>query len=152
MKNHVEGLGGELIHYGTSDDYFVGTEFAYRELFNDLCYPKLFVPCSGSSVELTTCPANLLLGIDDWYVCKLGSGSRAVYVAYDRRADTPNEFWQRVAAVAKTPNACIFRGDIVFFKWHRSVELPADKLFEELVSYMKARYKQGATYYFSVYR
>lgn len=151
MKKHVEGLGGELIHYGTSDD-FVGTEFAYRELFNDLCYPKLYVPWTGERVELTTCPTNMLLGIDDWYVCKLGGSTRALYVAYDRRADAVNKFWQRASNVAKATTACVFRGDIVFFKWHRSVELPADKLFEELVSYMKARYNRQATYYFSVYR
>ncbi len=152
MKKHVvDGLGGEFIHYGTSDDHNA-TEFAYREVFNDLCYAKLFVPVHGAKVELTTCPANLLLGIDDWYVCKLGASPRAVYVAYDRRADAVNTFWERAAKRAKATTACVFRGDLVFFKWRSSVDLPPDKLFDELVSYMKARYNKHATYYFSVWR
>ncbi len=152
MKKHVdEGLGGEFIHYGSSDD-FNATEFAYREVFNDLCYAKLYVPWSGERVEFTTCPANLLLGVDDWYVCKLGASPRAVYVAYDRRADAVNKFWKRASKQAKTPTACVFRGDLVFFKWRCSVDLPPDKLFDEVVSYLKARYLRNATYYFSVWR
>lgn len=152
MKKHVEEvLGGEFIHYGASDDYGA-IEFAYRELFNDLCYPKLYVPRDGKRVELTTCPVNMLLGVDDWRVCKLGSSPRAMYVAYDSRADAPNEFWAIATRKAKASTACVFRGDIVFFKWHGSVCLPPDKLLDELVKYVHARYNNNAKYHFSVWK
>lgn len=121
-------------------------------MFNDLCYPKLYVPWNGERVELTTCPINMLLGVDDWRVCKLGSSPNAMYAAYDTRADAPNKFWARASRKAKASAACVWRGDIVFFKWHGSVCLPPDQLLSELVKYLSARYNHGAKYHFSVWK
>lgn len=121
-------------------------------MFNDLCYPKLYVPWDGEHVELTTCPINLLLGVDDWRVCKLGSGTHAMYAAYDTRADAVNKFWALACRKAKARTASVWRGDIVFFKWHGSVCLPPDKLLSELINYLHARYNREAKYDFSVWK
>ncbi|MGB0548744.1 MAG: hypothetical protein ACPGR8_06380 [Limisphaerales bacterium] len=86
-----------------------------REMFNYLCYDKIFVHANDSAcLQVTDAPPHIVLGTANYQLFRI---SKKVYMAVDPEAITENSWFAAVAAKhGKRPRREV-RGTLVFFVW-----------------------------------
>lgn len=92
-----------------------------REMFNYLCYDKVFVHADRKAcLQVTDAPPHIVLGTANYQLFKL---TKKVYMAVDPEAITPNSWFAGVAAKYGRASRREVRGTLVFFTWCHSLSM-----------------------------